>query len=203
MRYNTLSAQIRNTCLDLFKSLYNTIKIYSRYKKQLKERRKYQQQVYHYLIDINALIHIATKHANIRNFDHLATLYTDTVDALKSALGITGISTTVYTITVAGIKIVKTFTLPQYAQYCVVNDNITDLGNVNISRSTYSSQPDRSIIQSSGFTIYHRKWTASGEGAYFKTNAMLSANGKTLWTYSYSNLNATDSEVPCALIIYF
>lgn len=122
---------------------------------------------------------------------------------MKSALGITGISTTAYTITVAGNKIVKTFTLPQYAQYCVVNDNITDLSTINTSRSTYLSQPDRSIIQSSGFAIYHRKWTTSGESAYFKTNVMLSANGKTLWIYSYSNLNVTDPEVSCALIIYF
>ena len=126
------------------------------------------------------------------------------ISALKSALGVTGTSVTSYSIIVAGSRNrLRTYTLPQYAQYCVVNDNLTNLGLINISRSTYAVQPDYSVIQSSGFRIYYDTWNASGESAYFSVHALLSSDGRTLWTYSYCNINYSGTDSSCALLIYY
>ena len=126
------------------------------------------------------------------------------LDALKNALGVTGTSVTSYSIIVAGSRNrLRTYTLPQYAQYCAVNDNLTNLGLINISRSTYAVQPDYSVIQSSGFKIYYDTWNASGESAYFSVHALLSSDGRTLWTYSYCNINYSGADSSCALLIYY
>lgn len=77
----TLVTDIRNTCLKMHKSAYNALSVKPRYLEQYKKRIKYQQKVYRRLIDLKALLVIATSVVHIQNLEHLSILMNNTFEA--------------------------------------------------------------------------------------------------------------------------
>ncbi|WP_300944235.1 hypothetical protein [uncultured Duncaniella sp.] len=76
----TLTAEIRNTCLKMHRHAYRAIAIKPRYRKQYKKHVKEQQKVYQTILDMKALLIIATSVASIQNLEHLTLLMNNVIE---------------------------------------------------------------------------------------------------------------------------
>lgn len=79
----TLVSQIRNTCLDLNRHIYNGCVKKAMTTKEFKRIKKYQKKAYADLIDLKALLVIANNIAQMNNISYVADLYQDTVEAFN------------------------------------------------------------------------------------------------------------------------
>lgn len=77
----TLTSQLRNECLMLHRNVYAALAVRPRYRKQYKKHLKRQQKVYDNILDIKALLVVATSVAKIQNMEHLTLLLTSVVNS--------------------------------------------------------------------------------------------------------------------------
>ncbi len=77
----TLTSQIRNECLLLHRNVYAALAIKPRYRKQYKKHLKRQQKAYENILNIKALLVVATSITKIQNLEHLTMLLTNVVNS--------------------------------------------------------------------------------------------------------------------------
>lgn len=77
----TLTAEIRNTCLRMHRYAYAAIAIKPRHRKQYKKHVNQQQKVYDAILDMKALLIIATSVTSIQNLEHVTLLLNNVTDS--------------------------------------------------------------------------------------------------------------------------
>jgi hypothetical protein len=68
----TLVSDIRTTALNMHKNITKALSIHPRYKKELKQRRKFQQRAYLDIVDLKALLTVAMSTVKITNPEYIA-----------------------------------------------------------------------------------------------------------------------------------
>lgn len=74
MRYSVIS-QLQNECLKINKHVYAGNSKKPRSKEDFKRVEKHQKKTYEHMMNLKALVNVSLKVANMRNFEHMATLY--------------------------------------------------------------------------------------------------------------------------------
>lgn len=79
----TLSAKIRDTCLEAYMDIYMASYIKPKDEEDFDRIRKYQNDAFDKLVALKALITASTSLANLTNVSYLAELYDDTTEAFN------------------------------------------------------------------------------------------------------------------------
>lgn len=79
----TLVTEIRNTCLHMYRSTYKALSIKPRYLEQYEKRSKYREEVYNDILDLNALMIIATKVVTIKNPEYIANMMDELIKSFN------------------------------------------------------------------------------------------------------------------------